>query len=254
MSFKIDILTIFPDFFSSPLKEGIVRRAMDKGLVEINPVDLRSFTADRHRTTDDRPYGGGEGMVMIPGPIFEAVDRLKQQAKEQGLTDGRVIYLSPKGRLFNQQMAEELSGLQHLVLLCGRYEGVDQRVIDSLVDQEISIGDYVLSGGEPAALVVVDAVVRLLPGALGCGTSAEHDSFSDGLLEHPHYTRPRIFRGMEVPEVLLSGDHARIARWRRRQALALTLERRPDLLEKTRLTEEDKRLLAQLMEGREAGD
>jgi tRNA (guanine37-N1)-methyltransferase len=246
---KIDIITIFPEFFSSPFSQGIIKRAADAGIVQLSAVDLRLFTHDKHRTTDDRPFGGGEGMVMIPGPLFEAVESIKEEGQRGDMPPAHVIYLSPKGRTFSQEMARQLASKGHLILICGRYEGVDQRVIDELVDEEISIGDYVLSGGEPAALVVVDAVVRLLPGALGCETSAEHDSFSDGLLEHPHYTRPRQFRGLCVPDVLLSGDHARIERWRRRQSLKITLERRPDLLKQARLSPEDLEILKELKEG-----
>ena len=229
-----DIITIFPGFFASPLREGILKRAIDAGLVGVRPLDLRDFTTDRHRTTDDRPYGGGEGMVMTPGPICRALEALKNEPPEPV-----VILLSPRGRVLNQQLAEELSSLPRLILICGRYEGVDQRIVDGFVDMELSIGDYVLSGGEAAALVVVEVVSRLVPGVLGCRASAKRDSFSNGLLEYPQYTRPREFKGMHVPGVLLSGDHGRIARWRREQSLKITLERRPDLLEKASLDPDD---------------
>ncbi len=247
-----DIITIFPEYFASPLKEGVLGKAIDAGLVRIRPVNLRDFTVDRHKTTDDRPYGGGAGMVMTPGPLVKAVTSLKEDNQE-----ARVVLLSPRGRVFTHELALEFSRQEHLVLICGRYEGVDERVIEKVVDQELSIGDYVLSGGEPAALVVIDAVSRLLPGVLGCKDSANSDSFSHGLLEHPHYTRPREFMGLSVPEVLLSGDHRRIAKWRRHQSLRLTLERRPDLLEGLELDEEDMRILGEIRSkgrGRDSGE
>ena len=247
-AFIFDIITIFPGYFSSALKEGVLGKAVQAGLVKIRPVNLRDFTTDRHRTTDDRPYGGGAGMVMTPEPLVKAVSALKEENSK-----ARVVLLSPRGKVFTHELAVKLSRLHHLILICGRYEGVDERVVEKVVDQEVSIGDYVLSGGEPAALVVIDAVSRLLPGVLGCRESADSDSFSDGLLEHPHYTRPRDFMGLSVPEVLLSGDHKRIAAWRRRQSLRLTLERRPDLLEKVDLQEEDRRFLEELKDDVKAG-
>lgn len=236
-----DILTIFPGFFASPLREGILRRAIAAGLVTVRTADLRDFTEDRHRTTDDRPYGGGEGMVMKPEPIYRALEFLRQDGPP-----ARVVLLSPCGLLLTQAMARELAGAGRLILVCGRYEGVDARIRGHCVDLELSVGDYVLAGGETAALVVVEAVSRLLPGVLGCASSAERDSFSGGLLEHPQYTRPRVFRGWEVPEVLLSGDHIRIARWRREQSLRLTFERRSDLLHDVELGEEDRAYLRDL--------
>lgn len=236
-----DIITIFPDYFSSPLREGVVGRAIDVGLITVRPVNLRDFTSDRHRTTDDRPYGGGAGMVMTPEPLAGAISALKEESGS-----ARVILLSPRGKVFSHEMARELSGLSHVILVCGRYEGVDERVIEKMVDQELSLGDYVLSGGEPAALVVIDAVSRLVPGVLGCKDSASTDSFADGLLEHPHYTRPRLFMGLSVPDVLLSGDHRRIAEWRRRQCIRLTLARRPDLLKNAELDEDDRKVLRSL--------
>jgi len=229
-----DIVTIFPEFFASPLGEGVLHRAIGGGLVKVRPVDLREYTTDRHRTTDDRPYGGGEGMVMKPEPIAGALTALQQE-----VPPGRVILLSPRGRLFRQEVARELAAEPRLILVCGRYEGVDERIREHWVDLELSVGDYVLSGGEVAALAVVDAVSRLLPGVLGCAASSARDSFSDGLLEHPQYTRPSVFGPWPVPEVLLSGDHARIARWRREQSLRLTLERRPELLAGAPLTGSD---------------
>lgn len=234
-----DIVTIFPEFFRSPLHDGVISRAIGQGTVQVRTTNLRDFATDRHRTVDDRPYGGGDGMVMKPEPMYEAVTSLQQE----GLS-GLVILLSPRGYIFRHELARELSGLQRLILLCGRYEGVDERLRDCCVDLELSIGDYILSGGELAALVVMDAVSRFIPGVLGSETSAFGDSFSDGLLEYPHYTRPRDFRGMEVPDVLTAGDHARIARWRREQALRITWERRPELLARASLSPEDRTYLA----------
>lgn len=230
---KIDVLTIFPEFFGQVFDFGIIRRARLAGIVEINVHDIREFATDKHRMTDDRPFGGGDGMVMKPEPIFAAVEHLTGAAERSGYPAGtRVVLLSPQGRPLRQQMARELADeARHVIVICGRYEGVDERVNDALVTDEISIGDYVLSGGEPAAIVLTDAIVRLLPDALGSETSAENDSFSDGLLDCPHYTRPAEFRGMKVPEVLLSGDHAEIEKWRREMAMQKTKQIRPDLLE-----------------------
>lgn len=230
---KIDVLTIFPEFFGQVFDFGIIRRAKLAGIVEINVHDIREFAADKHRMTDDRPFGGGDGMVMKPEPIFAAVEHLTGAAERSGYPAGtRAVLLSPQGRPLKQQMARELADkAKHIVIICGRYEGIDERVNDTLVTDEISIGDYVLSGGEPAAVVLTDAIVRLLPDALGSETSAENDSFSDGLLDCPHYTRPAEFRGMKVPEVLLSGDHAEIEKWRREMAMQKTKQIRPDLLE-----------------------
>ena len=228
---RFDIITIFPEFFRDVIDYGIVRRARSAGLVEIKSHDLRQWTTDKHRVVDDRPFGGGDGMVMKPEPLFAGVEALTGSADKDGLASGtRVVLLSPQGRVFSQAIAKELSSAEQIVLLCGRYEGVDERVTEAIVTDEISIGDYVLSGGEPAALVVIDAVVRLLPGALGSETSAINESFSAGLLDHPQYTRPPEFRGMKVPEVLLSGNHAEIAQWRKQAALEKTRRRRPDLL------------------------
>jgi tRNA (guanine37-N1)-methyltransferase len=231
-SVRIDIITIFPGFFGEALDYGIIRRARAARLVEIKAHDLRGWTNDRHHVVDDRPFGGGDGMVLKPEPIFAAVEELTGAGARADYNVGtRVVLLSPQGRVLTQTLASELAQeAQHLVLICGRYEGVDERVAEALVTDEISIGDYVLSGGEPAALVLVDAVVRLIPGALGSETSAAHDSFSEGLLDYPHYTRPPEFRGLRVPEVLLSGHHAEIARWRKTQALKKTQRNRPDLL------------------------
>lgn len=229
-----DILTIFPEFFDSPLRVSILRRGLEKGAYRVRTWDIRDFAQDKHRTTDDRPFGGGEGMVMKIGPIYHCLEHVRPLGPTPF-----VVLLSPKGKLFTQGIAKDFSRLHRIILICGRYEGIDERVAEHLVDMELSIGDYVLSGGEVAALAVVDAVVRLLPGVLGCKDSPEKESFVTGLLEHPHYTRPRDFKGWKVPDVLLSGDHQRIARWRRRKAIEITLERRPELLEKAPLTPED---------------
>jgi tRNA (guanine37-N1)-methyltransferase len=229
---RFDIITIFPGFFNEAFDYGIIRRARAAGLVEIRAHDLRGWTQDRHHIVDDRPFGGGDGMVLKPEPIFAAVEDLTGASARGDYEEAtRVVLLSPQGRVLTQEVASEFArAASHIVLICGRYEGVDERVSEALVTDEISIGDYVLSGGEPAALVLVDSVVRLLPGALGSETSAAHDSFSEGLLDYPHYTRPPEFRGMRVPEVLLGGNHAEIARWRKRQALKKTERNRPDLL------------------------
>ncbi|PXF54855.1 MAG: tRNA (guanosine(37)-N1)-methyltransferase TrmD [Deltaproteobacteria bacterium] len=236
-----DIVTIFPNFFDSPLKDGVVRRAIEADILKVRTINLRDFTTDRHRTVDDRPFGGGEGMVMKPEPIYRALKVLKEEPPE-----ARIILLSPRGKLLDQALAGELARFERLILICGRYEGVDERIREHCVDLELSVGDYVLSGGEIAALVLIEAVGRLIPGVLGCESSAEKDSFSDGLLEFPQYTRPRIFKGWEVPEVLMSGDHARIARWRREQSLGLTYEQRPELLNRAGLDENDIKYLRSL--------
>jgi tRNA (guanine37-N1)-methyltransferase len=229
---QIDIITIFPGFFGEALNHGIIRRARAAHLVEINAHDLRRWTQDKHHVVDDRPFGGGDGMVLKPDPIFAAVEELTGASARLDYEDTtRVVLLSPQGRVLTQRVASELAtAAQHLVLICGRYEGVDERVSEALVTDEVSIGDYVLSGGEPAALVLVDSIVRLIPGALGSQTSAANDSFSEGLLDYPHYTRPPEFRGMRVPEVLLSGNHGEIERWRKLQARRKTERNRPDLL------------------------
>jgi tRNA (guanine37-N1)-methyltransferase len=226
--------------FQGPLQESILRRAQDKGLVAIRVHDLRTWTHDRHRVVDDVPYGGGAGMVLKPEPVFEAVEALRQGS------DSTVVVLTPQGLPFGQRLASELARLPHLILLCGRYEGFDDRIPQGLQALEVSIGDVVLSGGEIPALVVLDATVRLIPGVLGDETSALADSFATGLLEHPHYTRPPLFRGMGVPPVLLSGDHQAIARWRRKQALRRTRERRPDLLSRAKLSDLDRQLLVEI--------
>ncbi|HEX8639082.1 MAG TPA: tRNA (guanosine(37)-N1)-methyltransferase TrmD [Pyrinomonadaceae bacterium] len=229
---KIDVLTIFPEFFREVFDFGIIRRARIAEIVEINVHDIREYTTDKHRMTDDRPFGGGDGMIFKAEPIFNAIEKLLGTANREEYPAGtRVVLLSPQGRVFKQAIAKEYAdNANHIVLICGRYEGVDERVNEALVTDEISIGDYVLSGGEPAAIVLVDAITRLLPNALGSETSAENDSFSSGLLDYPHYTRPADFRGMKVPEVLLNGNHAEIEKWRRAKALEKTQKYRKDLL------------------------
>ena len=258
---KIDIVTIFPDFFRGPLDYGIIRRAQEGGLVTIEVHDLRAFAHDRHKTVDDRPFGGGEGMVLKPEPIFECIEAMNVASREvRTLKRESVILLSAQGRRFNQSVAGELVSLDRMVLICGRYEGVDERVGQYLADRELSIGDYVLSGGELGAAVIVDCVARLIPGAVGNQASTLQESFtsclpaepgngpnstcaSGGLLDYPHYTRPADFRGMAVPEVLASGNHEEIRRWRRRTALEKTLRNRPDLLKNPALSDEDRKLL-----------
>jgi len=229
---RFDIITIFPEFFREVIDCGILRRARNAGLVEITAHDLRQWTTDKHHVVDDRPFGGGDGMVLKPEPIFAGVEALTGASRREDMpAKARVVLLSAQGQVFSQTLAQEIAeNSAHVVLICGRYEGVDERVTEALITDEISIGDYVLSGGEPAAAVVIDAVVRLLPGALGSETSAVFESFSEGLLDHPQYTRPPEFRGMKVPEVLLSGNHAEIERWRKEAAIAKTRRKRPDLL------------------------
>jgi len=244
---RIDLLTIFPEYFGTVLDLGMIRIARERGLLEVVTTNLRDHTDDSHRTTDDKPFGGGAGMVMLAEPIFRALEALAP-GKLTGAGEGsqaRVIVLSPQGKPFSQADALRLSRESRLVLICGRYKGVDERVSLHLADEELSIGDFVLSGGEPAALCVLDAIARLLPGVLGDFDSAESDSFHSGLLDCAYYTRPADFRGHRVPDVLLSGDHGRIARHRREEALRRTFERRPDLLARAELTREDRRLLAQ---------
>ena len=229
---RCDIITIFPEFFREAFDYGIIRRARAAGLVETKAHDLRAWTTDKHHVVDDRPFGGGEGMVLKPEPIFTAVRALTgASGRAEYLPQTRVILLSPQGRVFTQEVAFDLSqNASQIVLICGRYEGVDERVCEALATDEVSIGDYILSGGEPAALVIIDTVVRLLPGALGNESSTANESFSDGLLDHPQYTRPTEFAGLTVPDVLLTGNHAEIARWRSEAALRKTRQNRPDLL------------------------
>jgi len=268
---RFEIVTIFPDFFRGPLDYGIVRRARNAGLIEIGIHDLRAFTEDRHRTVDDRPFGGGEGMLLKPNPLFECVESLgvaPRAERVSGAATETVIMLSASGKMFTQAMAQELSGLERITFLCGRYEGVDERVTEHLADREVSVGDFVMSGGELGAALILDCVTRLLPGALGNEASNKTESFSGveaearfddrgrlepdstvatgGLLDSPHYTRPAEFRGIPVPDVLMNGNHEEIRRWRRRRALEKTLRNRPDLLQKVALSAEDKALLREL--------
>ncbi|GAP11530.1 tRNA (Guanine37-N(1)-) methyltransferase [Bellilinea caldifistulae] len=238
---RFDVFSLFPAVIRPYLEISILQRAIEKGLLEVHLHDIRSFTTDRHHITDDAPFGGGGGMVMKPEPIFTAVESVLGSPPACP-----VILLTPQGRTYTQQVAAELAAYPHLALLCGRYEGIDERVREHLVTDEISIGDYVLTGGELPALILIDSITRLIPGALGDPDGAQDDSFASGLLEYPHYTRPAEFRGWRVPEVLLSGNHAEIARWRRQQALLRTWKRRPDLLEKADLSDSDRRFLASL--------
>lgn len=236
-----DILTLFPGMFDSPMQESILGRAAGHGLLQVRTHNLRDWAEGRHLTTDDTPYGGGDGMVMKPEPIARAVATLKEKSP-----DARVLLMTPQGKQFTQAHAQRLANEQGLIFLCGRYEGFDERVRQSLVDEEFSLGDFVLTGGELPAMVIVDAIARYLPGVLGNSGSAETDSFSDGLLEYPQYTRPADFNGMLVPDILLSGDHGKIASWRRRQQLLRTLQRRPDLLDLAQLSDEDLCILEEL--------
>jgi tRNA (guanine37-N1)-methyltransferase len=246
---KIDIVTIFPKMVQAPLAEGIVGRAIDRGILDVKVHDLRDFATDRHRVVDDVPFGGGPGMVLKPEPLFRAVEHIRTV---RGNPDA-VLLTTPDGRRFSHGDAERLSRVPHVAMLCGRYEGVDDRVRRHLATDEISIGDYVVSGGELPALVITDAVARLVPGVVGDEESVARDTFARGLLDFPQYTRPAEFQGLKVPEVLLSGHHAEIERWRRREALARTIERRPDLLDAAGLSEDDRRLLRELLEQREKG-
>ena len=243
---RFDILTLFPNMFSSPLRESILGKAIEKGLIQIQTINIRDFALDKHQVVDDTPYGGGQGMVMKVEPISRAIEWVKSQNPSAW-----TVYLTPQGKPFHQEISRKLSSRSHLILLCGRYEGVDDRVRELFIDEEISIGDYVLTGGELAAMVVIDAISRLLPGVLGSDRSAEDDSFFNSLLEYPQYTRPVDFKGSCVPEVLLSGNHSAISLWRRREALRRTLVIRPDLLGKANLSNEDKKILEEIL--RESG-
>lgn len=244
---QFEVFTLLPEVFPAYLDTSIIKRARERGLIQVNIHNIREYTHDKHHTTDDMPYGGGGGMVMKPEPVFEAIESvLGQEAlptSPEAKTNVPVILLTPQGRVFNQSIAKELSQHKKIALLCGRYEGIDERIRENIITDEISIGDYVLTGGELPALILIDAVSRLLPEVLGDPTGAEDDSHAMGLLEYPHYTRPPEFRGWKVPEVLLSGDHGKIDKWRRQQALTRTFKKRPDMLEKAELTKEDKKFL-----------
>ena len=240
---RFDVLTIFPRMFFPYLEEGMLARAVQRGIVDVSLVNIRDFAKGTHKATDDRPYGGGDGMVMTPEPLYRAIASVPRE------DNSLVIHLSPQGETFNQDMAWNLARRDQIILVCGRYEGIDERILVTNIDRELSVGDYVLSGGELGALVVMDALSRLIPGVLGGEKSNIEDSFEDGLLEHPQYTRPRVFKGEEVPPVLLSGNHEEIRLWRRKESLRRTIERRPDLLQKARLTPEDEKLLDELKKG-----
>ena len=235
---KFTVLTIFPEMFDSFRAYGIIKRAIERKKIFMSTINIRDYATDRHQMTDDRPYGGGSGMVLKPEPLAAAIRAAKEKAPSS-----RSILMTPQGHVFNQHMAQQLTAFSELILICGRYEGVDERIVHDLVDDEISIGDYILTGGELAAMVVIEAVTRLIPGTLGAEASAENDSFSEGLLEHAHYTRPRNFEGMQVPEVLVSGHHQEIERWRRESSVMRTLLKRPDLLQTNNLSEQEIKIL-----------
>ena len=239
--FRVNILTIFPEMFDSFFASSILGRAREQGLLDVRVTDIRPFSACKHHNTDDYPFGGGAGMVMMAQPVIDAMAAVRRE-----YPSARRIYLGPRGKKLTTSLARELAQEKELILLCGHYEGVDQRALDTCVEEEISIGDYILTGGEPAAMVLVDCVARFIPGVLGSADSTEEESFSDGLLEYPQYTRPRELDGMEVPEVLLNGDHAKIRRWRRRESLKATQKYRPDLLETAPLDQEDRKLLDEI--------
>ena len=241
---KFDILTLFPAMFSGPFDESIIRRGKDKQLIDITLHNIRDYATDKHQTADDAPYGGGAGMVMKVEPLSSCIETVKAQQPSS-----TVVMTSPRGRRFTHRIASELASLPGLIIICGRYEGIDERIRDLYVDDDISLGDFVLSGGELAAMTIVDAVTRLIPGVLGSGKSAETDSFCDGLLEYPHYTRPPEFKGLKVPDVLLSGNHEVIRKWRRRESLRTTRTLRPDLLDRIELTREDRKFLAEMDQG-----
>ena len=242
---RIDVLTLFPEMFHGVLGTSIIGRAVENKLLDINLINIRDFAKNKHKQTDDYPYGGGPGMVMSPQPLFDAFYHVLDEAPS-----ARVIFLTPQGKTLRQDMAREYAKMPHLVLLCGHYEGVDQRVIDRFVDDEISIGDYILTGGELPAMVFIDCVSRLIPGVLGSSQSVEEESFSEGLLEYPHYTRPQVYEGFKVPEVLLSGNHKEIEEWRKKESLRNTLKKRPDLLKDVDLTLEERKIIDELKRGK----
>ncbi|MBW2323068.1 MAG: tRNA (guanosine(37)-N1)-methyltransferase TrmD [Deltaproteobacteria bacterium] len=241
---RFDVVTLFPQLFDSFLRESLIGKALDKEVFEVRLIDIRDFTTDRHRTADDRPYGGGAGMILMPEPLAKAISFARETDTEG--VESRVVLLNPVGQPFSQQRAIKYATLEHLILVCGRYEGIDHRISLTLIDEEISLGDFVLSGGEVPAMAVIEAVTRLLPGVLGAAESVEEETFSNGLLEYPQYTRPRDFQGLAVPEVLLSGNHEAIRKWRRRESLKRTFQRRPDMLAKAELSDSDREFLGQL--------
>ncbi|MBW1710114.1 MAG: tRNA (guanosine(37)-N1)-methyltransferase TrmD [Deltaproteobacteria bacterium] len=241
---RFDVVTLFPQLFDSFLRESLIGKALDKEVFEVRLIDIRDFTTDRHRTADDRPYGGGAGMILMPEPLAKAIS-FARETDTDGV-ESRVVLLNPVGQPFSQQRAIKYATLEHLILVCGRYEGIDHRISLTLIDEEISLGDFVLSGGEVPAMAVIEAVTRLLPGVLGAAESVEEETFSNGLLEYPQYTRPRDFQGLAVPEVLLSGNHEAIRKWRRRESLKRTFQRRPDMLAKAELSDSDREFLGQL--------
>lgn len=243
---RIDIITLFPSMFRGPFDESIIKRARKKGILEINLHNLRDFTGDRHRTVDDLPYGGGAGMVMKPEPLFRAVEKVKEERR----SSWKVILLSPQGQPFAQEKAKELAQEEGLIFICGHYEGVDERVREHLIDEELSLGDFVLTGGELAAMVIVDAIARMLPEVLGCKDSIREDSFYQTLLDYPHYTRPAEFRGWKVPGVLISGNHQKIREWRKKKKLENTFKKRPDLLKTAKLSREEEEMLEQIKRAR----
>ncbi|WP_371371288.1 tRNA (guanosine(37)-N1)-methyltransferase TrmD [Sporomusa aerivorans] len=240
---RIDIISLFPEMFTGPLGHSILKRAQDSGLLAVHVTNPRDFAYDKHRIVDDYPFGGGSGMVMKPEPIFRAVENVVNAVAS---ANRRIVLMCPGGQPFDQAKARELAGYEQLILVCGHYEGIDDRIQQYVIDEAVSIGDYVLTGGELPAMVITDAVARMLPGVLGADDGAQHDSFYNGLLEYPQYTRPREFNGWEVPEILLSGDHAKIERWRRKESLRITLARRPDLLDNIELTPQDHKLLQEI--------
>jgi tRNA (guanine37-N1)-methyltransferase len=240
---RFDVITIFPEMFDAVADHGITRRALDEGRFDLKTWDPRDFTQDAYRRVDDRPYGGGPGMVMLPGPLEACIEAARSRQKEAGVERPHVVLMSPQGERLGEGLVNELASIEGLVVIAGRYEGVDERLVGKVVDREVSIGDYVTSGGELPAMVMIDCIVRRLPGSLNDAESASQDSFSAGLLDWPHYTRPEEWKGAKVPEVLLSGNHAAIARWRRKQALGRTWDRRPDLIDEKSLTKEDRQML-----------
>ncbi|OZM58761.1 tRNA (guanosine(37)-N1)-methyltransferase TrmD [Lottiidibacillus patelloidae] len=242
---KVDVLSLFPEMFSGVFNQSILKKAQEKEIVQFEVTDFRNYTTNKHNKVDDYPYGGGAGMVLTPQPIFDAVDDCIAKAKG---TTPRVILMCPQGERFTQQKAEELAKEEHLIFICGHYEGYDERIREHVVTDELSIGDYILTGGELASMVIIDSVTRLLPNALGKAESHQQDSYSTGFLEHPHYTRPASFRGLDVPDVLLSGNHANIEAWRKKESLRRTFQRRPDLLDENKLTDQEKKWLREIKE------